>query len=302
LNNDSSMDNQRFNKFCKDCKIIDGKNITSTDCDIIFNKMKSKGARRIEWNTFVSIFRELAQKKYPSKNSQDAYIQLLAHVADKGPIARGTVTETSGVYDKLLDTAGYTGMHKERFNADGTGRGLEGRNQPTSTLTQQQITNRSTNSALPSNTQNAHTINGTSTNSVGAAKKRGQTAVVTGSVEQLDMKNQPPKRADQKASNSNLKGSNMSINKGSNSSLNKKSNSSLNKATTANYSSTKSGGGGASVFDRLTNVNGYTGTHKERFNADGTGRGISGREQNTGSLTQAQVTNRSSNSNIRSST
>jgi hypothetical protein len=286
------MDNAKFNKFCKDCKVVDGKNVTSTDTDIMFNKYKDKGARKIDWNTFVTLFRELAQKKYPSKNGQDAYQALLAHVVDKGPIARGTVTQTGGAYDRLLDTSKYTGMHKERFNADGTGRGLEGRNQPTSTLTQQQITNRSINAALPGNTQNAHTINGTSTNSVGAAKKRGQTAVVTASVEQLDVKAQQPKRADVSSSQTKLNGSNS--NKGSNNSLNKGSTGSLNKNS---YTSSKAAGSG-SVFDRLTNVSGYTGSHKERFNADGTGRGLAGREQPTSTLTQQQVTNRSTNAAI----
>jgi p25-alpha len=31
---------------------------------------------------------------------------------------------------------------------------------------------------------------------------------------------------------------------------------------------------GASVFDRLTQTEGYTGTHKERFDANGKGKGI----------------------------
>jgi hypothetical protein len=287
------MDNSKFNKFCKDCKVVDGKNVTSTDCDIIFNKMKPKGARKIDWNTFVSIFRELAQKKYPSKNAQDAYIQLLAHIADKGPIARGTITETGGVYDKLLDTSKYTGSHKERFEADGTGRGLQGREQNTGTLSQQQITNRSTNSALPANTQNAH-----SGGSAGASK-RG----VTASNESLEAK-KSSKKQDQKASNSSLnRGSNMSINKGStkgsNASINKGSNASLNKPNSS-YTSSKPAGG--SVFDRLTNVSGYTGSHKERFNADGSGKGLEGRTQNTGTLSQQQVTNRSTNQGVRSST
>jgi hypothetical protein len=36
--------------------------------------------------------------------------------------------------------------------------------------------------------------------------------------------------------------------------------------------------GSGSVFDRLTNVNSYTGAHKHRFNNDGTGRGLAGRD------------------------
>lgn len=35
---------------------------------------------------------------------------------------------------------------------------------------------------------------------------------------------------------------------------------------------------GGSIFDRLTDPSTYHGTHKERFNADGTGRGLAGRD------------------------
>ena len=36
--------------------------------------------------------------------------------------------------------------------------------------------------------------------------------------------------------------------------------------------------GSNDVFDRLTSVNTYTGTHKHRFNSDGTGKGLDGRD------------------------
>lgn len=39
--------------------------------------------------------------------------------------------------------------------------------------------------------------------------------------------------------------------------------------------------GSGSVFDRLTDVKGYTSTHKERFNADGSGKGLAGRDTET---------------------
>lgn len=35
---------------------------------------------------------------------------------------------------------------------------------------------------------------------------------------------------------------------------------------------------GGSIFDRLTDPSTYHGTHKERFNSDGTGRGLAGRD------------------------
>ena len=34
------MNGKNFAKICKDCRIIDGKNITTTDVDIIFSKIK----------------------------------------------------------------------------------------------------------------------------------------------------------------------------------------------------------------------------------------------------------------------
>ncbi|KAJ3292453.1 hypothetical protein HDU79_001408 [Rhizoclosmatium sp. JEL0117] len=43
----------------------------------------------------------------------------------------GSTSSSKGsVFDRLTDTKGYTGAHKERFNADGTGRGLAGRDAP----------------------------------------------------------------------------------------------------------------------------------------------------------------------------
>lgn len=34
------LNGKNWAKLCKDCKIIDGKNVTSTDVDIIFSKVK----------------------------------------------------------------------------------------------------------------------------------------------------------------------------------------------------------------------------------------------------------------------
>lgn len=73
LSGDMQMDNARFSKFCKDCKVIEGKKITSTDVDILFNKIKTKGARKITWVEFQEAFATLAEMRYPSKNARDAY-------------------------------------------------------------------------------------------------------------------------------------------------------------------------------------------------------------------------------------
>jgi len=210
---------------------------------------------------------------------------LLHSIVDKGPIARATVAEANGVYDKLTNTALYTGSHKQRFDESGVGKGAAGR-QPIDSGTNElsKITNRTTNHTVAHNTYSGSSTNISNSASGGLAKKRGQTAVVTASVETLDVKAQKPKRVDAHASNRSLNQSSKdvsmssgSLSGGSKTNLSKsntKSTSSINKPTSG-YSTKQAG---ASVFDRLTNVSGYTGSHKERFNADGSGKGISGRD------------------------
>lgn len=36
----TEMNNKNFSKLCKDCGIMDGKTVTSTDVDIVFSKVK----------------------------------------------------------------------------------------------------------------------------------------------------------------------------------------------------------------------------------------------------------------------
>lgn len=36
----NEMNGKNFVKLCKDCKVIDGKSVTSTDVDIVFSKVK----------------------------------------------------------------------------------------------------------------------------------------------------------------------------------------------------------------------------------------------------------------------
>jgi len=258
----STIDGAKFAKFAKDCQIIDGKKVTTTDVDIIFNKCKAKGARRMEWDQFRSAFQLLADKKYPNKSPAESYITLLHTVTDnKGPIARGTVTQATGVYDKLTNTSMYTGSHKERFDANGIGKGSAGRDMVTQTDSLHKIVNRSTNSAIPVNTVNSRGVHSGSATITAPAKKRDQASIITLSSEQLDVKSSAPKKVDLHKSAGTLAQSTGSINK---------STGSINKNTTTKASS-------GNVFDRLTNVSGYTGAHKERFNADGTGRGLQGR-------------------------
>ena len=139
------------------------------------------------------------------------------------------------------------------------------------TLTHSQVTDRANNQGISSNTSSSrNNISGPSNNtSVGAAKKRGQASVVTASVEGLQINNKPAKKVDAHTSKGTLNKSTTSV-------VGSKSN--MRPGTSqGSLGPAKSGGGGSSVFDRLTDSSGYTGSHKERFNADGSGRGLAGR-------------------------
>jgi len=222
----------------------------------------------------------LLKRNILEKTKKESYDALLHSIVDKVPIARGTITETSGVYDKLTNTALYTASHKERFDANGVGKGASGRQViDSNTATLNQLVNRNTNSVVPNNTYSGSTQNVSNSSSGGLAKKRGQAAIVTASSERLDLKSQQVKRVDAHSSTGSLnKGPSRSTGSlnGSNASINKPT--TAKKPTTSNFAASGKTGGSGSVFDRLTNVNGYTGSHKERFNADGTGRGLQGRD------------------------
>ncbi|XP_078007430.1 tubulin polymerization-promoting protein family member 2 isoform X2 [Phascolarctos cinereus] len=103
-----SINNKNFTKLCKDCGIIDGKMVNNTDVDIVFSKVKERNARTINWNQFQMALKELGQKKFKEKKS------------DEKAVAVGGV-------DRLTDTSKYTGSHKERFDESGKGKRKAGR-------------------------------------------------------------------------------------------------------------------------------------------------------------------------------
>jgi HrpA-like RNA helicase len=63
----NTMDNQRFAKFFKDCGVTNT-GVATTDVDIIFNKVKQKSSRRIDFNEFDVALGLLAEIKYKKPN------------------------------------------------------------------------------------------------------------------------------------------------------------------------------------------------------------------------------------------
>jgi hypothetical protein len=121
-----TMDNAKFAKMCRDCKLLD-KKLTATDVDIIFSKIKPRTERKINFKQFQEALKLLAEKKFPG--DEGGFEKLKAQIIEAGgPVAKGvTKAVKSSAVDRLTDTSKYTGSHKERFDESGKGKGVEGR-------------------------------------------------------------------------------------------------------------------------------------------------------------------------------
>lgn len=122
------MNGKNFVKLCKDCRVIDGKNVTATDVDIVFSKVKAKAARVITFEQFKQALEELAPKRFKGKGQEEALQELHSLIAGKEPANAGvTKVAKAPAVDRLTDTSKFTGSHKERFDDTGKGRGKVGR-------------------------------------------------------------------------------------------------------------------------------------------------------------------------------
>mmetsp|Transcript_29164 Transcript_29164/g.82238 ORF Transcript_29164/g.82238 Transcript_29164/m.82238 type:complete len:896 (-) Transcript_29164:675-3362(-) len=96
------MDGSHFSKFCRDCRLV-GKDLSSTEVDLLFARVKTKGQRRIVYEEFVEALTLLADKKKMSLK------QLTDGVLSSGGPA---TTATRAMYNRLHDDkANYTGVY-----------------------------------------------------------------------------------------------------------------------------------------------------------------------------------------------
>ncbi|XP_051999694.1 tubulin polymerization-promoting protein-like isoform X1 [Xyrauchen texanus] len=122
------MHGKNWSKLCKDCGVIDGKNITLTDVDIVFSKVKNKSSRAITYSQFKEALAELARKRFKEKSSEDAAQEVYHMIEGKSPVISGvTRAVASPTVSRLTDTTKFTGSHKERFDETGRGKGKAGR-------------------------------------------------------------------------------------------------------------------------------------------------------------------------------
>ena len=152
----------------------------------------------------------------------------------------------ANIFDRLTDTSKYTGAHKERFNADGTGKGIAGRVDATGpkNLANMVDSKSDTKTSLGSGVKATPSVKTTTTTKTTAPVTATKTATKTATTKS-DTKEVTSKMAEVKVTG------------------------------TTSASTTKPKG---NIFDRLTDTSKYTGAHKERFNADGSGKGKAGRD------------------------
>ncbi|CRG97003.1 p25-alpha family protein, putative [Plasmodium gallinaceum] len=104
--NASDMDSRTFVKILKDSNLLN-KKLTTVDADLTFARVKTKGAKRINYNQFVEAIRSLVDKH---SLDYDKFVEQLCSEASNGPILYGTKTDHVRFFD---DKSTYTGVHKQ---------------------------------------------------------------------------------------------------------------------------------------------------------------------------------------------
>eukprot|EP01107_Rhizomastix_libera_P004998 TRINITY_DN1819_c0_g1_i1.p1 TRINITY_DN1819_c0_g1~~TRINITY_DN1819_c0_g1_i1.p1 ORF type:complete len:202 (+),score=65.80 TRINITY_DN1819_c0_g1_i1:41-646(+) len=173
------------------------------------------------------------------------------------------------IYDRLTDASKYTGAHKARFTEDGKGKGIEGRADRTTDngyvhgfTNAKHLVGDAAPAAAPAASASAASsapapIKKSASASSGTAAPIKKTASTTAAASPIK------KTASTTAAASPIK---------------------KTASTTAAASPIKKTASGSaaspkkpSIFDKLTDASQYTGAHKERFDADGKGKGKVGR-------------------------
>ncbi|XP_011534718.1 tubulin polymerization-promoting protein family member 2 isoform X2 [Homo sapiens] len=95
----TEMNNKNFSKLCKDCGIMDGKTVTSTDVDIVFSKVKAKNARTITFQQFKEAVKELGQKRFKGKSPDEVLENIYGLMEGKDPATTGATWMLSSRLD-----------------------------------------------------------------------------------------------------------------------------------------------------------------------------------------------------------
>ncbi|XP_012666763.1 tubulin polymerization-promoting protein family member 2-like [Otolemur garnettii] len=121
----AEINNKNFSKLCQDCGITDGKTVTSTDVDTVFNKVKAKDAGTITFQRFTEAMKDLSQKRFKEKSPDQGLEDIFKLMEGKNPATTGVAS----AMDQHTDTRKYTGSHEEPL--DYIGKGITGQKETT---------------------------------------------------------------------------------------------------------------------------------------------------------------------------
>jgi hypothetical protein len=124
----AALDSFKFMKLLRESELLDTRALTPAAADLVFTRAKQRDARKLSFDDFIVSLGMVADVKYPG--DPDAFSRVVdAVLANPGPAHVGTspTKPLPAIYQKLTSPLLYTGSHVHRFEADGRGRGLAGR-------------------------------------------------------------------------------------------------------------------------------------------------------------------------------
>eukprot|EP00930_Biecheleria_cincta_P041400 TRINITY_DN2837_c0_g1_i1.p1 TRINITY_DN2837_c0_g1~~TRINITY_DN2837_c0_g1_i1.p1 ORF type:complete len:387 (+),score=78.50 TRINITY_DN2837_c0_g1_i1:78-1163(+) len=109
---ETGMDGRSFVKCLRNSALIDG-TFSTAEADLVFTKHKAKGARKIDFDTFVRALEEVAIRRGMTQQQvQDVLCLCSGHGAFEQPLPEQESVEATGPERFFYDTSLYTGTHK----------------------------------------------------------------------------------------------------------------------------------------------------------------------------------------------
>ena len=234
------MDSRTFVKFCKDAGIL-SKRLTRTSVDLIFTKVKERGQRTIDFNGFLECLRHCAVER---KVTFDALITYILRSQVGPSLASTTQVQSVRFHD---DISTYTGVHA-RGGPTTIGGGGDG-----AVITLENLMDRS-----------AYDVRGRKIVKPRAARSPPRSSV------QMNQR---------RLSNHGQDMLNMAMAGASPGPAAAQAAAARQQQQQQQRPQTSPAKGSGNIFDRLTDTSLYTGSHKHRFDAQGRGRGLEGRDR-----------------------
>lgn len=124
----SELTSKDCTRWFKDCGVL-GKKLTSQSLDIAYSAAKKKNPALTVGD--MDVLCDKVAKDYAADKKisvDDAKLQMKEKLAGGEKQSHGTTkTANKATTDNMTDASKYTGAHKERFDASGKGKGIEGR-------------------------------------------------------------------------------------------------------------------------------------------------------------------------------